>query len=76
MLTLRSQRSLETRSPRSSGENELFVNYCCREPDEDPRGSDHPNLSIKLYLPECFQIVCRNLDSVGKQTWPGLLQQQ
>jgi len=34
-------------------------------------GSDHPNFSSKLYLPECFQIVCRNLDSVGKQTWSG-----
>lgn len=34
-------------------------------------GSDHPIFQSTLYLPECLNIVCRTLDSVGKQTWSG-----
>ena len=34
-------------------------------------GPDHPMFLSKIYLPECLNIVCRTLDSVGKQTQSG-----
>ena len=53
----------------SSGENEtICLSATTGRPDEGPRGADHPIFSIELYLPECVLGVCRDLNSVRKQT--------
>lgn len=53
----------------SSGKtNYLFIYYAWTR---GSFGGEPSEFFKQLYLPECFQIVCRNLDSVGKQTWSG-----